>query len=224
MMQIMDHLDKIKKYLYMKNLKTLLEASLLDEIDNTLKTGDNIEAIYKLALTEFNKIKKSVLNFKKYKNTEVGMLYADRTNKQYDLSFGTPSYELQLKIPNIWNIAANNPIQKANPVFPYDLLRILIVPNAKEFIYDETTKTGDYKYWDYGTVMILTNSNSRTANCFRKLYLTTKDGEMHLSDSERHTFTQTPEEQIKTFIEPIFKDLDTFVNFIIDSYWRIYKK
>ena len=46
---------------------------------------------------------------------------------------------------------------------------------------------------------------------------------MRLSDSERHTFTQTPEEQIKTIIEPIFKDLDTFVKFIIESYCRIHK-
>lgn len=127
-------------------------------------------------------------------------------------------------IPNIWNLIKNDPIiQKANPLFPYDLLRILIVPNANEFVYDKTTKTGDYKYWDFGTVMILNNSNRRTATVVRKLYLTTKNGEMQLSDSERHTFTQTPEEQINTIVEPIFKDLDTFVKFIIESYCRICK-
>ena len=223
-------------YNYIRDINistTLTEASILDnaiseasilDIDGTMEEGDNIEAVYKLAQTEFNKIKKSVLNFNKYKDTGDGQYYADRSNKQYNLSFGTPSYELKLKIPNIWNLIKNDPIiQKANPLFPYDLLRILIVPNANEFVYDKTTKTGDYKYWDYGTVMILNNSNRRTATVVRKLYLTTKNGEMQLSDSERHTFTQTPEEQINTIVEPIFKDLDTFVKFIVESYSKIYK-
>lgn len=73
-------------------------------------------------------------------------------------------------------------------------------------------------------MMILTNAKSREASSMRRIYLTSENDSMQLSNAERHTFTKTPEEQISKVIEPLFKDLDTFASFIKEKYDKTINK
>ena len=203
----------------MKTLKEYInEASILD-IKGTMTEGDEMQKIYELAEAEFKKLKKKALDFKKYKDTKEGMYYRDRSIKKYDLSFGTPSYTVKLDVSNICTLIGLNKYP-----YPYNLINIHIVPNAGVFEWDDKTNSGEYRYWDWGTMMLLTNAKSREARSMRRIYLTSENDSMQLSDAERHTFTKTPEEQISKVIELLFKDLDTFASFIKEKYDKTINK